>query len=472
MNFKIEEINWLTHPTGDPFADIGGLVIEYLQEKYPAKSILNLIEDAASIYVHKWGNNLHSFFLNSTITHNSNKGQKGYNKTIAYYKGLIEGVEGVNGYCRITGQKTKVFSAARDNHIMSGSATLINFHHGFESGLQLSKEALIRIFFVPLGVEQLGDKVAALISNKIDVTRFFVRKNADENFRAIASNLSHSIVRSDFSNPVNAIFDYARECIENVKTATYDDKNETSHTKGVTLNLFHFTNFGASPTINIITLPATIFSFYAFCLLHHKKDWNNFIYRQYSNSKFKNAVYDAQSEQWTNNRDVISFNDYKIWRNRAFEYLLNGNTERFRRLVLRHNKTQTFNFQIVEQYQINIRNMDKRTLSKILELADFIINDSSDDEIKKAITHINGQRSSSALRRYLLNLDGEYYKKHSDKKNPLISVEDYAEYLFPDGTYWSEIRDLLLIAIYQRLHEMNKTVDVELEEENEFESEI
>lgn len=463
------EINWLTHSTGDPFADIGGLVIEYLQERYPEKSIINLIEEAANIYVHKWENNLHSFFLNSTITHNSNKGQKGYDKTIAYYKSLIKGVGGFDGYCRITGQKTKVYSAARDNHIMSGSATLINFHHGFDSGLKLSKEALIRIFFVPLGVEQLGDKVAALVSNMDSVTRFFVRKNVDENFRALGSNISKSIVRSDFTNPVNAIFDYARQCIEGVKTATYDEESEKSHTKGVTLNLFHFTNFGSSPTINIITLPATVFAFYAFCLLYHKRDWNNFIYRQYSNSKFKNAVYNPQSEQWTNSKEEVSFDAYRIWRNRAFQHLLNGNTEGFRRLILRHSKTQVFNFQIIEQYQINIRNMDKRTLSKILELADFIIADSSDDEIKKAITHINGQRSSNALRRYLLNLVADYNKKHSDKEKPLISIEEYADYLFPDGTYWNEIRDLLLIAIYQRLHEMNKSVDVDLEEEVENE---
>lgn len=466
------ETNWFTHPTGDPFADIGGLVIEYLQEKYPDKSIMDLIEFATDIYVNKWENNLHSFFLNSTITHNSNKGKKGYDKTLAYYKGLIDAINGTEGYCRITGQKTKVFPAARENHIMSGSATLINFHHGFENGLQLSKEALIRIFFVPLGVEQLGDKVAALVSNNSDITKFFVHKNVDENFRSLGSNVSHSIARSDFSNPVNAIFDYAYQCIENVKTATYDEESEMSLTKGVTLTLNHFTNFGASPTINIVILPATIFSFYAFCLLHYKKDWNNFIYRQYNSFKFKNAVYDAQSAQWTNHKDVVDFENYRIWRNSAFEYLLNGNTDRFRRLLLRHSETQIFNFRIVEQYQINIRNMDKRTLSKILELAEFIIADSSDDEIKKAITHINGQRSGSALRRYFISLNAEFYKKHGNKNKPLISVEDYAEYLFPDGTYWSEIRDLLLIAIYQRLHEMNIVVDVELEEETEIENEI
>lgn len=467
----MKETDWFIQPTGDPFADIGGLVIECLKEKYPDKSIIQLVEEVAGIYVHKWENNLHSFFLNSTITHNSNKGQKGYDKTIAYYSGLFTGVGGVEGYCRITGQKTLVYPAARDNHIMSGSATLINFHHGFESGLQLSKEALIRIFFVPLGVEQLGDKVAALVSNEVSVTRFFVYKNVGQNYQALGSNISESILRSDFNNPVNAIFDYARQAIEGVRTATFNEEKGGSQTQGVTLNLFHFTNFGASPTIHIFTLPATLFSFYAFCLTHHKKDWNNFIYRQYSNSKFKNASYNSHSEQWSNSGEDVNFDVYRVWRNRAYDYLLNGNSEGFRRLVLKHSRKQAFSFQIIEQYQINIRNMDKRTLSKILELADFIIANRSDEEIKKAITNINGQRSSSSLRRYLLNLVADYNKKYSDRKKPLISIEEYAEYLFPDGTYWNEIRDLLLIAVYQRLHEANKSVDVDLGENEDDQNE-
>lgn len=457
--------DWLTHVTGDPFADIGGLVIEYLQEKRSDKSITNLIEYATNIYVNQWDNNIHSFFLNSTITHNSNKGQKGIDKTITYYRGLLNGDNSVEGYCRITGQKTKVFPGARDNHIMSGSATLINFHHGFEKGILLSKEVLIRIFFVPLGVEQLGDKVSILISNNEDVTRYFVRKNIDRNLKSLGSNMSKSILHSDFSNPASAIFDYAGQCIENVITATYDKEKNRSNTSGITLNLYHFTNFGASPTIILLTLQATIFAFYYYCLIYYKKDWQNFILRQYTNSKYKNATYDSYSNTWHNNKEKVDYSNYKIWYNRVYEALLKDNATVVRRAFLRHNKDYALNFNIVEQYQINIRNMDKRTLSKIKELANFIITDSSDVEIIKSITIINRQKSSSELRRYLLKLVAEYNRKHGDNPKPLVTIDEYADYLFPDGSYWSEIRDLLLIAIYQKLHELNKKVDVELSEE-------
>ncbi len=454
-------------PTGDPFADTGAMVIEYLQEKNPNKSILQLIEMATNIYVKQWDNNLHTFFLNSSITHNSNKGQKGIDKTIALYKGFLEGKDAEDGFCRITGKFGKVFNGARDNHIMSGSGTLINFHHGFETGIKLSKEALISIFFLPLGVEQLGDKVAVLSSNNDDVSRFFIKKNIENNQKDLASGISKAIQRSDFSNPTNALFDYATQCIENIKIATYDEETETSNTKGVALNLFHFTNFGASPTISLYTLPSTVFGFYAYCYTHYKTDWLNFIFHYYSSSKFKNAIFDNTTNTWTNSKETIDYQGFKTWKNQVYEMLIKG--QPLHKLFLKHSQKHKLNFKIIELYQINIQNMDKKTLSKIKDLANFIVDDRNNDEIKKSMTRLNGAKSSHELRYILLKFLGKNYDEGKEK--PLFTIEDYAEYLFPDGSNWKEMRDLVLIAVYQKLHEANKKVEVELIE-NELDNQI
>ncbi len=450
-------------PTGDPFADTGAMVIGYLQEKNPEMSIIEMIELVTNIYVNQWDNNLHTFFLNSSITHNSNKGQKGIDKTITLYKNYLEGKEAdgkdaQEGFCRITGKFGKVFSGARDNHVMSGSGTLINFHHGFESGIKLSKEALISIFFMPLGVEQLGDKVAVVSSNSDDVNRYFVKKNVDNNIRDINSGISKSIQRSDFSNPTNALFDYAMQCIENIITATHNEETETSNTKGITLNLFHFTNFGASPTINLYTLPATIFKFYAHCYKSYKTDWLNFIFRYYSSSKFRNATFDTATNAWTNGKETVDYQSFKIWKNQVYEMLIKG--EPLHKLFLKHSKEHKLNFKIVELYQITIQNMDKKTLSKIKDLANFIVDDRSDDIIKKSMTRINGAKSSHELRYILLKFLGQNYDEGKEK--PLFTIDEYVEYLFPDGSSWKEIRDLVLIAVYQKLHEINKKVEIEL----------
>ena len=51
MSFLNNE--WLHRLTGDPFADTGGFVIEYLQTIKPNSSIIELIEYITNIYVNK-----------------------------------------------------------------------------------------------------------------------------------------------------------------------------------------------------------------------------------------------------------------------------------------------------------------------------------------------------------------------------------------------------------------------------------
>jgi CRISPR-associated protein Cst1 len=467
-DIKTVNYDWLTKTTGDPFADVGGFVIEYFAQKHPDKNILGLIEYVTRIYVNQWDNNLHSFFLNSTITHNSNKGQKGIDKTISYYKSLLEDREaGQEGYCRISGQKTKLFFAGRENHIMSGSATLVNFHHAFQSGILLSKEILIRMFFVPMGLVQLGNKVALIYSNNEEVTKFFVTENCRANLSDLASQTSKSIQRSDFNNPANALFAFAEKCIDTRKIATYDAENDKSLTEGVVLNLYHFTNFGASPDIQLYTIPATVFAFYSHCLNHYKKDWFPFIRSQYSNSKFKNARFNETTGNWENSKEEVGFEVYKIWRNRVYEKLLYDQS--IRREILLWSTKHAFQFDIVALYQINLRSMDKRTIQKIKQLADFIVLGQEKDAVKKAITKLNGTKSSHDIRHFLLKLSNDNYKRGN--ADPLFTLEEYVDYLFPDGTSWKEIRDLLLIAIYQKLHEHRIRLEIELPEEEETETE-
>ena len=113
--------------------------------------------------------------------------------------------------------------------------------------------------------------------------------------------------------------------------------------------------------------------------------------------------------------------------------------------------------------------MDKKTLSKIKDLANFIVDERTDDEIKKSMTRLNGAKSSHELRYILLKFLGKNYNE--GKESPLFTIEDYTEYLFPDGSNWKETRDLVLIAVYQKLHEANKKVEVELVE-NELENQL
>jgi len=461
MNRLIKTIDyeWLTKPTGDPFADTGGYVIQYLWENvYPEKDIDELIEIITKIYVNDWNGKLNTFFLNSKITQPAFKGDKKITETIKYFKSLIEEKEYAGyGYCRMAGRETKLFTGGRDNSMMSGSGTFINFHHTFDKGMMLSKEMIIRMHFIPLGCILLAGKIAIIKSNIEELSKYYVQENVKSNLNNLAFGDGTGVSKSEFTNPANALFNFIEKIIAQ-KSALMNKKIQAS------LTLYHLTNFGASPEIEIYRLPATVFMFYSFChKISYKEEWNKFIRSHYSNSKNKGAKYNPVTEAYEldkkGEKQIIPYDKYKTWTNRILNKLLEG-----RSIVpefLKWSKDNKLNIDIIRIYQQNIRNMKKETIDKIMELADFIINDRSEDDIKKLITKLDGISNAYSLRRFFMKLVAENYNKGNEK--PLISVKDYTNYLFADGGNAMEIRDILLIAIYQKMHELNLKLQVELE---------
>lgn len=70
------------------------------------------------------------------------------------------------------------------------------------------------------------------------------------------------------------------------------------------------------------------------------------------------------------------------------------------------------------------------------------------------------------LRRFVIkDVVAKYYNEAHEEA--IVTVEDYANYLFPDVSSWQEMRDVLLIAIFQKLHERNQFIGQELNEEDE-----
>lgn len=457
-------------PTGDPFIDVGGYVIQHLGERFPDKSIFELIEYATNVYVNLWDSKLSAYFLNHPVTQNSfNTKEKKINETLKYYRSILEGSysDFKIGFCRILGLETKLYLAGRNNHLMSGSGAFVNFHSAYENGLYMSKESLVRSFFVPLGVCQVGKNVALLQSNFDKVSSFLVAKNLNENLKNINSGIAEGTLKSEFGIISNALFGYADACLGNLAIAVDEDDDEIV-LRDVQLNMYHFTNFGASPDIELHTFTNLLFKFYAHCKKNYSKEWNAFVNQHYTYSKFKDAQFDEQSQEWYNKNERLSYLDYKVWYNPILNNLLENIP--IIGYLRKWSKKHKFSFEIIEIYCLNILKMKTHTINKIKELADFIIQNKSDSEIEKAIKELNsfGKTGIQPLRQFLIKLIRENYLLKNS--NTLLTIEDYVFYLFSEGTNWKEIRDLLLIAIYQRLHETSKQIDVpevvEDEEEN------
>ncbi len=304
MNHNENSQNFLTIPTGDPFCDVGGFVIDYLQGVHDEnKNTEKLIAYISNIYIKSWKQKLHSFFHNSKFGRPKliGKYKEAFEENMTYYKSLLNDEEFVKeGHCRIIGHQTKLFSATRMNSILTGANSFINFSHGFENGLLYSKEALIRVFFVPFGAVQIGGRYAVLYSNRENITNFFVEETCKHNLDREIGKASKGVRRLKCSNPSSALFYYADKCYySDLKIVTTNPETGKAEIKGVTLNILHFSNYATDPDIQVYALPAVVFQFYHQCISQFGQDWQKFIKANYVKFRGYRANFDTSSEDYT-----------------------------------------------------------------------------------------------------------------------------------------------------------------------------
>ncbi|MCB9329626.1 MAG: type I-B CRISPR-associated protein Cas8b1/Cst1 [Lewinellaceae bacterium] len=465
------QTNYLTNNSGDPFADTGGYVIQFFQKqvKWKDKPILDLLEYMAGVYVNQWGAGINALFLNSQVTQASFKGEQKIAETVKYFRSLFDSTAPFEmGYCRITGQFTQLFKGGRENYMMSGSGAFINFHHSFDEGIRLSKEVLVRLFFVPFGVRQIGGMVGVISSNHELITQKYVEENCQKNIAELGSGMGAGVLKHDIGNPTNALFEFAASWIRQIPALCKQDDNEFPIPKEqTTINLIHFTNFAAAPDIQLLTLPADVFEFYTFCQgIKVRKQWNQFVRAHHRNTKYAKAKFSLETENWETGKESLGYDDYKNWRNQVFDNLLQGKS--LTRLFANWTQHHRLDFIIISKYLTTIRNMDKRTVEKILFLADFVVGHDP-DFISKTVRYLDGCRNAFSLRRAISKWNADNAKAGNE---PLVRVEEYVNYLFSDSSNWSEIRDVLIIAIYEKSYDKKIRLEVELTEDETINSEL
>jgi len=459
-NMNQINLQLLTQVTGDPFADTGAWALEIFQKEHSGEDILQIIERAAKIYVNHWDAKINPFFLNSTITQPAFKGERRIEETLKYFRGLLTETEpNQEGVCRILGQHAKLFPAGRSNHIMSGSGNFINFHHAFEPGVMLSKEVLIRIFFVPLGAVFVGNRVAVIGSNDTKVEKWFVKDIVTKNLARIATQTSEGIYKSPYGNPANTLFESVKKWVND-----YDIPDDAT----VEVNLYHFTNFGASPEITLYSFSARLFRFYR-KVLHRDfvADWQRFVRSHYRPPK--ETVYREQDDTFfTESKKIVAQVEeetVKGFYNLIYVQLL---TEKnilalMAAWCVRQYKAQRpFKFfHIATLYQTFLRDMKEETLRKIEHIADIVVN--NDEKRKKWLSALLRVKHDASFRDFLIQVMRE--QNRQNVAEPVIGLRDYDRYFLSDGVFARETRDLILISIYEKLSERHIVDDTDVPDE-------
>lgn len=442
--------------TGDPFVDAGNLALQSLSKRFLDKNIFDLIEFVTNIYVDTWKGKINSLYLNSKITNPAFQGNTKKTETLKMFKNHLtyKKDNGSLKYCRICGEKSILFTTGRDSLCLSGSGAFVNFHHSHEKGIQLCAFCLTKLFFLPMIVIYLGGNLAIIDCNSDALKKFWLKQTLNKNLDKKGRNISEGILKYKYSNPVNAIFNMASDII----TEKADElKNES-------LLLYHFTNFGASPDCNIHSIPNPVFKYMNYVINHCGKDWYIFINRYY---RIKKSEWDGVNQYWLKSGkhpEKIEKNDYLNNPNIVFERLIANKTilpllcRFFKELSSNHK--QSFNILLADRYVMEVLKMKKEQVSLIKKIADVVYEIAKNEgNLKKYLTKFEGASKAYQLRHVLLKVIKQNYI--NGNKEPVCRLDEYVDYLFPDGQYWGEVRDMLIIYLYEKMHDEDIKIEVD-----------
>lgn len=439
-------------PTGDPFVDAGAMALEVAIDKLSNNSILDCIEKVATIYVKSWNANLFAIFHGSRITHKAYVGDQKISATVDLYRPMLENQNAADqGNCRICGNYGALYSIGRDQYCLSGSKPFANFHHMHEDGIMLCSSCSIKLFFLPLTVVQMGSLLALLHSSTEKSKKYWIEKTVSENFSRVGKGIASGILKHKYSNPRNALFAITREIIEQVTNNDFSDH----------LYLYHFTNFAAKPDCTLYELPSPVFTFLTKLSKSNLKiEWNQFIQRHYHISK---CIWDSKTAQWLD-KDNQKINDdaYLNNQNDVYEFLLSAISilpflRRYAKSCFLNSKT--FESLIAMYYATEVLRMEQKQIDLIRQIADVILDiGKKSDSLKKYLFMIESAGKAYQLRGALLKIVKDNFNLGAEK--PVITLDDYVTYLFPDGQYWGEVRDMLLIYLYEKMHQGNIAQDI------------
>jgi CRISPR-associated protein Cst1 len=279
---------------------------------------------------------------------------------------------------------------------------------------------------------------------------FWKLKTVKTNLEKISRETSQGILKSDYKNPENALIRLASELINHFKDTDVDES----------LTMYHFTNFAASVECNIYTVPNPVFKFLSRVLKSVSKQWHDFIMRHYHISKSK---WNDVNETWEIKDKVVTEDDYRNCRNEIFNKLLSGKsilsnmTDFYKKQI---NKTHETDSRMAIYYAKEVIKMTTEQINLIKSIGNKIFElMKADNDFKKYLIKLEGSSKAYQLRSSLINIIKKNYTVGN--KETIVTLDEWVTYLFPDGQYWGEVRDLLLIFLYEKMHENNMQIDIE-----------
>jgi CRISPR-associated protein Cst1 len=457
--------------SGDPFVEAGRKVIIKRIEKDTVSKveIINLINWALVFYVEKWKGKLNSLFLNSTITQPAFKGKE-KEKTIEYFEEVFSEDSDV-GFCDSCGRKSKLTKINRTNMPLTGGNSNPNFNSNFVKTTKFCVECVTALFFMPFSIMETQGMNLVFNTQSKELYDIWLDETLTNTISSFESN---SIVKAKRNMNIKNQLYYLAEKFSELDDESIIEKNN--------FDFYHFTNFGATPSCSYLTLPKSVILFlmkivkdnnfegYESTMFSNRnkrgvlrEEWNNFISKNYYFKKNK-EFYDSKKNKYftKSKKEVIEVESSDIVQryNKVIDKLIKNESI----LVnLRYSKVSS---RLAKNYCERVLHMNKERVNSILDLADKIAILIKEQDNVKYLYNIEKSRQLYEFRGNLVKLMRINSKNGSDK--PLFTTEEFIYKILPDGESWYDCKDLMLIRLYENLHDWMNKNDIE-EDTNDME---
>ncbi|QXO95657.1 type I-B CRISPR-associated protein Cas8b1/Cst1 [Methanospirillum purgamenti] len=444
--------------TEDPFVTAGIIAIEILCGKSFEKCSNEDLAKAVDILLEwymtpAWTKELYSIFPNSKYVNASLKDKKGASKS--FLLNLISEVvtpsKKFDKICQFCGKPSDDTFYAKTEIPLAGSSLFSNFFPSFQDGINVCPRCVLAIQFAPLICYKAGGKPCLISSGnskiiyeygKEIITTLKSRLTSGEFFDKEKSGL----FSEDFKNPENALFNLAYKFGSKYVIEGICSKDES-------IVLYHLDNYNQNPRgIAIYHLPSNVFSFVSSVMNspQYKKNWYTLLSRYYS----------------LKNQQKDSLPIWKTSKNRIHTSLL-ANTSIIWAFKDDQSKTSILPWDLVEEYCKKVRFMNQQRINDIKFCADQIAETIRLKNNKKRVNAIVSSKTSEEFRNQIRLSMVDWQKL--GKTEPMIDFDQFTRVIIP-GDYrgWTEVRDLIVVRLYEQLHDiLAKDSEQEIESNSE-----
>ena len=438
---------------GNPFVDAGICgICEWLgrsvqPEQITTADLEQVVDDVAPMMQTDAGwKNLHGIFPNSVLTNPAYRKRDQVELLKKECKAYLDTLHELEqaGDCMGCGRRHANQQLSKTYVPLTGSGTLRNFFPTFSEGAGYCSACAFAIQLSPLVFMATAGKFLTPYSNSWKALRSWAR--------ICVGNVRNQELQQDitgcfnpgYKDPRNGMFYMAREMAQYQELRT--DEN-------ISMQVYCFTNYNRGPELEIFYMPAPVFKFL------------RIVYQ----SGFKNAWQEIvrSGYHFVNWDKVKSEEDYKNSPNRVYENLLQ-NISILGYFLNRRIRKPRGNWELLSLYLKEVREMNELRLNALKEVGDFIAESIQKTNKISRLRNLERARSYPAFRNVLRYVIRDRIREGENE--PLFSLDDYVEHLFPEPQFWSETRDLLTFRIYENLHDWlvtNGAVNEDDEEDNE-----